>query len=651
MLAPMTSALEHRGPDDYGLWCDSALGVGLGHRRLSIIDLSPQGHQPMFSASGRYVVVFNGEIYNFERLRKELPRTLWRGHSDTEVILAAVETWGLELAVTRLVGIFAFAIWDRAERKLHFVRDHMGVKPLYYGWNNRHLLFASEVKSIRSHPHFSGELDRNAIATYLRYGYIPAPHSIYKGIYKLEPGTIATFAAASDEAHVTRYWSASEAAVTGMRQPFIGSATEATEQLEKILLDAVGLQMVSDVPLGAFLSGGIDSSLVVSLMQAQSSRPVRSFSIGFRENEYNEAPHAAAIARHLGTDHTELYITEEHAQQHVPTIASLYDEPFADSSQLPTFLVSRLARNHVTVSLSGDGGDELFAGYNRYAWTNRTWRWIRMLGSPTRRILGKVLLSIPPRYLNRLLYPFSAVLPPTHGAASLSQKIYRLSNVMQNTDRGSYYRGLSSIILEPEKMMIGATEAETSFETNKDWRSIQEYISQMQCLDMLMYLPDDILVKVDRASMAVGLEARVPLLDHRVVEFAWSIPLSLKAREKRSKWLLHCLLEKYVPRPLFERPKMGFGVPIGQWLRGALRDWTESLLDPARLNSSGLLNAAEVHRIWTEHCSLTYDWKYQLWNILMLQSWIDSAATPSRQNSVPSLESRVETQPFAMRKL
>lgn len=649
MLVPMTSAVAHRGPDDYGLWCDPALGIGMGHRRLSIIDLSPQGHQPMFSCSGRYVIVFNGEIYNFERLRKELPPAPWRGHSDTEVILAAVEAWGLSAAVKRFVGIFAFALWDRAERRLHLVRDHVGVKPLYYGWNSGCLLFASELKGIRAHPRFSGELDRDAIAAYLRHGYIPAPHSVYRNIHKLEPGTIATFNGVSSEPLFARYWSASEAAVAGMRQPFKGSASEAMEQLETLLLDAVDLQMVSDVPLGAFLSGGIDSSLVVSLMQAQSARPVQTFSIGFREDDYNEAPHAAAIARHLGTEHTELYVSEELAQQYVPTIASLYDEPFADSSQIPTYLVSKLAREHVTVSLSGDGGDELFAGYNRYAWTDRTWRSIRFLGSPARRILGKTLLAVPPVCWNRLLHPLRTVMPGTRGDGVMSQKAYRLGRLMQNADRASYYRDLISLLLEPEKIMIGATEAETSFQTNWDWKSLPDYVSQMQCVDMLTYLPDDILVKVDRASMAVGLEARVPLLDHRAVEFAWQIPLSLKVHDGQSKWLLRRVLEKYVPAALFERPKMGFGVPVGQWLRGPLRDWAESLLDPARINSTGLLRTAEVNQLWTQHCSCVHDWKYQLWSLLMLQSWLSSELPPVRFNPNHSQACLVEAPPFAVK--
>ena len=625
MLAPMTSALQHRGPDDCGLWCEPSVGIGLGHRRLSIIDLSPQGHQPMFSGSGRYVIVFNGEIYNFEQLRKELDSQVWRGHSDTEVILAAVEAWGLENAVKRFVGIFAFALWDRAERTLHLVRDHLGVKPLYYGWNNQCLLFASEVKALRCHPRFSGELNRDAIAAYLRYGYIPAPHSIYCDIYKLEPGTIATFRSASRAFRVTRYWSASEAALAGTRQPFNGRADEAIEQLNALLTEAVGLQMASDVPLGAFLSGGIDSSLVVSLMQARSTSKVRSFSIGFTEPKYNEAPYAAEVARHLGTEHTELYVTEDQAQRYVPTIASLYDEPFADSSQLPTFLVSQMARKHVTVSLSGDGGDELFAGYSRYVWADRTWRWMRLLGSPLRRHLGTSISKVSPATVDTLLRPVEKALPGGYGEGSFGNKVHRLSRLMESSDPANLYRNFLSHIQYPERFLIRGSEAESYFHTNRDWKALPDYVSQMQCLDSLTYLPDDILVKLDRASMAVGLEARVPLLDHRVFEFAWRLPLSMKVRQGQGKWLLRRLLERYVPPALINRPKKGFSVPIGQWLRGPLRDWAESLLDPARIRSSGLLRTEEVSRMWLQHSSGSYDWEYQLWNVLMLESWLESS--------------------------
>jgi len=622
-LGRMTAALYHRGPDDCGLWGDPASGIGLGHRRLSIIDLSPQGHQPMFSSSGRYVIVFNGEIYNFEQLRSGLENQAWRGHSDTEVVLALIEALGLEAAVNRFVGIFAFALWDRAERILYLVRDHLGVKPLYYGWNNKTLLFASELKAFRCHPRFSGEVNRSAIASYLRYGYIPAPHSVYREVFKLEPGTIATFRDASGDCRSTRYWSTRKMARAGVNQPFGGSAEEAIDQLGSLLAEAVGQQMNSDVPVGAFLSGGIDSSIVVSIMQAQSSRPVRTFTIGFSEAKYNEAPFAAEVARHLGTEHTELYVTEDVAQQHVPAVASLSDEPFADPSQLPTFLVSKMAREHVTVTLSGDGGDELFAGYSRYIWAARTWRYMRLAAGPLRRYLGASLSTIQPASIDAFLHPFEGVLPGSYGEGSFGNKVHRLSLLMGSADGTTFYRDFISYFQDPAEFLVNGEEVEEYENAAESYDRLPGYISQMQCRDSAIYLPDDILVKVDRASMAVGLESRVPLLDHRVFEFAWRLPLSLKVRHGQRKWILRRLLERYVPSDLIDRPKKGFSVPIGQWLRGSLREWAESLLSTDHVRSSGLLNPDAVSRMWLEHCSGAYDWEHQLWIILMLESWCD----------------------------
>jgi asparagine synthase (glutamine-hydrolysing) len=648
-LAPMTAALQHRGPDDCGLWCEPQTGVGLGHRRLAIIDLSQQGRQPMFSGSGRYVIVFNGEIYNFKQLRRELGDRAWRGHSDTEVILAAIEAWGLEAAVKRFVGIFAFAIWDRSEHDLHLVRDHLGVKPLYYGWSNQSLLFASEIKALRSHPGFRGELNRGAIAALLRYGYIPAPHSIFRDIRKLEPGTIATFRNASEESRRMRYWSATEAALSGIRRPFNGSADEAIDQLNALLCEAVRLQMVADVPLGAFLSGGIDSSLVVALMQAQSSRPVRSFSIGFSEPKYDEAPYAALVARHLGTEHSELYVTADQALQYIPKIASVYDEPFADPSQLPTFLVSQMAREHVTVSLSGDGGDELFAGYSRYIWAARIWRWMSLFGRSVRRRVSASLSSVPPDSIDAFLRPLEATLPGAYGEGSFGNKVHRLFALMDSADSAELYGNFVSQIHDPVKLVACGNEVQTRYHTDPDWKAIPGYIPRMQCLDSVTYLPDDILVKVDRASMAVGLEARVPLLDHRVFEFAWRLPLSLKVRQGKGKWILRRLLEKYVPPALIDRPKKGFSVPIDQWLRGPLREWAESLLDPAHIRCSGLLEADEVNRIWAQHSSGKYDWSCQLWNILMLEAWINSSPATLQSWQIDPAPLLVATPALAMK--
>ncbi len=634
----MAQAIVHRGPDDGGLWVDAYCGIALGHRRLSILDLSPEGHQPMFSASGRYVIVFNGEVYNFEELGKQLPGVNWRGHSDTEVILAAVEAWGLNAAVRRFVGMFAFALWDRQERRLYLVRDRIGIKPLYYGWSGATLFFGSEVRSMRQHPDFCCEIDRASVVAYLRHNYIPSPHTIYQGVSKLEPGTVACFAEPQKrEVETERYWSATEVALAGQQQPFDGTASEAVEELHRLLQSAVGLRMISDVPLGAFLSGGIDSSLVVALMQAQSSRPVRTFSIGFAEPEYNEACYAASVAKHLRTDHTEFYVTPREAQEAIPMIAGLYDEPFADSSQLPTFLLSRLTRKHVTVSLSGDGGDELFAGYTRYYWVDKVWRNLQRVPRPVRAALGKILGSLSPATWDAAVRPFARVLPAHNNHSTFGNKLNKLARLMMIRDGTAFYRDFISHCSDPAQLVPGATEAATVFAASSACNTLPNYISQMQALDILTYLPDDILVKVDRASMAVGLEARVPLLDHRVVEFAWRLPPSLKMRDGQAKWVLRQVLEKYVPRELFDRPKMGFGIPIGQWLRGPLRDWAEEMLEPSRLKADDLLNVEAVRRLWKQHLAGTHDWQYQLWSFIMLQAWLRSVSRESARCTLSPL--------------
>lgn len=629
-LEPTARAILHRGPDDGGLWVDGCCGIAMGHRRLSILDLSPEGRQPMFSASGRYVIAFNGEVYNFEELRKQLPGVAWRGHSDTEVILAAVEAWGLKTAVERFVGMFAFALWDRQERRLQLVRDRIGIKPLYYGWSGATLFFASELRAMRQHPDFHCEIDRAAVAAYLRHNYIPSPHTIYEGIYKLEAGTIACFAEPRQrDVEAERYWSATEIALHGQQEPFDGTASEAVEELHRSLQSAVGLRMISDVPLGAFLSGGVDSSLVVALMQAQSARAVRTFSIGFAEPEYNEAGYAAEVAKHLGTDHTEFYVTPREAQEAIPMIAGLYDEPFADSSQLPTFLLSQLTRKHVTVSLSGDGGDELFAGYTRYYWADKTWRNLQRLPRPVREVMGKSLGSLSSATWETAIGPLARVLPAHNNHSTLGNKLNKLARLMMIRDGTEFYRDFISHISDPARMVPGATEAASAFSAPSKWNGLRDYISQMQLLDILTYLPDDILVKLDRASMAVGLEARVPLLDHRVVEFAWRLPPSLKMRDGQAKWTLRQVLEKYLPRELFERPKMGFGIPVGQWLRGPLRDWAEEMLEPSRLKSDGLLDVEAVRRLWSQHLAGSDEWQYQLWNFILLQAWLRSVSRES----------------------
>lgn len=620
----MTNALVHRGPDDCGTWVDARCGLGLGHRRLSILDLSPEGHQPMFSVSGRYVIAFNGEVFNFEALRKELPTTAWRGHSDTEVLLAAIETWGLSAAVRRLVGMFAFALWDRHARRLHLVRDRLGIKPLCYGWNHGSLLFASELKAICQYPDFDREIDRSSIVAFLRHNYIPAPHTIYRGMFKLRQGTIATFTSASQPARVETYWSGTDAALEGVRHQFVGSDADAVEELHRLLSDAVGLRMIADVPLGAFLSGGIDSSLVVALMQAQSTRPVRTFSIGFSEAEFDEAPYAAKVAYHLGTDHTEMYVTDREALDAVPAISVIHDEPFADSSQLPTFLLAHMTRRHVKVSLSGDGGDELFAGYTRYFWVDRVWRKLHLMPRPVRGSLGKAIRMAHPARWDAMARPFAPYLPARQPGSSFGGQLSKLSRLLLIDDPTQFYREFISHSPDPCTLSPDVSEATTAFDMTGGWRELPDYFSQMQCLDTVTYLPDDILVKVDRASMAVSLEARVPLLDHRVVEMAWRLPLSMKVRDGQGKWIIRQVLKKYVPLEMFDRPKMGFGVPLSRWLRGALREWAEDLLQAPRLASDGILDVKAVRQLWEQHLAGTHNWQYQVWNLLMLQAWLES---------------------------
>ena len=639
-LDTMATVIAHRGPDDSGVWLDTGAGIGLAHRRLSILDLSPAGHQPMHSASGRYVLVFNGEIYNHLELRDALeqpspPAPLpegegsrsWRGHSDTETLLAGFETWGIAATLQRAIGMFAFALWDRRERTLILARDRLGEKPLYYGWSGGVFLFGSELKALRAHPAFAASIHRGALTLLLRHNYIPAPYSIYQGIHKLPPATVAAltwpaFQRQADPA-IESYWSFRDVAEAGIAHPLPMDKPAAIAALDTLLRDAVARQMVADVPLGAFLSGGVDSSTVVALMQAQSPRPVKTFTIGFHEAGYNEAEHAKAVARHLGTDHTELYVTPQEAQAVIPRLPQLYDEPFSDSSQIPTLLVAQLARTQVTVSLSGDAGDELFFGYNRYFLAARIWKHLNRLPPALRTGLARLLLRIPTPWLDRLLNGLRPVLPQALRHPKVGDKVHKLAELLTLSSPEALYQRRVSHWDQPETVVINGREPATVLTEARQWAALPEFTQRMMFLDTLTYLPDDILVKVDRAAMGVSLETRVPFLDHRVVEFAWRAPLSMKVRNGQGKWLLRQVLDQYVPKALIERPKQGFGVPIDHWLRGPLREWAEDLLDESRLRREGFFHPEPIRRKWAEHLSGTRNWQYYLWDVLMFEAWLD----------------------------
>ena len=607
----MADTLKHRGPDDRGAWTDAAVGVALGFRRLAIVDLSPNGHQPMISAGGRYVVVFNGEIYNYRELRKQLESEATEGvlnfigHSDTEVMLAAFETWGFEASLERIVGMFAFALWDRQDRRLYLSRDRIGEKPLYYGWMGSTFLFGSELKALRQHPHFSPRIQREVLRPYLRHGYVPTPFSIYEGIHKLIPGTFLVLNEHQPSVlpEPVAYWSPRKVFEQGLANHRASHDKDAATELEGLLSDAVGLQMVADVPLGAFLSGGVDSSTVVALMQARSTRPVRTFTIGFHDPMFDEAEYARSVANHLGTDHTEVYVSADEALSVIPRLPELYDEPFGDSSQIPTFLVSQIARRSVTVSLSGDGGDELFAGYLWYERVSKLWRLFRWLPATLRRPLGRALSAIPAGADANSAQKIAFVLRESDGLIGL----YRALNGTWN--------GVD--VLSPE-----TPESSANRDESLDWLRGGEPVARLQWYDLLHYLPDDILAKVDRASMGKSLESRAPFLDHRVVEFAANLPLAMKMRNGQSKWLLRQVLYRYVPPALIERPKRGFSVPLAAWLRGSLRDWAEDLLAPAGLRQEGFFSPDVLQRQWREHLEEKRDWSSHFWNVLMFQSWL-----------------------------
>jgi asparagine synthase (glutamine-hydrolysing) len=621
ILDAMGLAIANRGPDSQAIWLDAQAGIGLSHRRLAIVDLSPAGHQPMHSDSGRYVIAFNGEIYNHLAIRtqlEQLSQRQWRGHSDTETLLAGIETWGLKKTLELAVGMFALALWDNQTNQLQLARDRFGEKPLYYGWNNNVFLFGSELKSFRAHPDFAAEINRDALCLYLRHNYIPAPYSIYQGIAKLLPASIATLQADGNNLVIEQYWDAK--AVMANQQHDTRSDTDQIETLEQLLKQAVGDQMMADVPLGAFLSGGVDSSLIVALMQQQSDKPIKTFSIGFYEKEFNEAEHAKAVATHLGTEHTELYVSADDALKLVSSMAQVYDEPFADSSQLPTYLVSQMAKQHVTVSLSGDAGDEVFCGYNRYLLTDMTWSKLAKVPVFLRKLAAKILRAVPVNLWNKL----NTLLPSRYKMANLGDKLHKAADVISSSSLDELYYGLISHWKNPASVVIGGREPHTLLTTPSQNSMFRHSIPRMMALDTLTYLPDDILVKVDRAAMAVSLETRVPFLDHRVFEYAWTMPQRLKLNKGVTKDCLRKILYKYVPQHLIERPKSGFAVPVADWLRGPLKPWAEQLLLPERLAKEGIFDHQHISQMWLEHQSGKRNWQYHLWDILMFQSWYET---------------------------
>lgn len=615
-VTSMADTLARRGPDAHGAWVDAEAGVAMGHRRLSIIDLSEAGNQPMASSCGRYRLSYNGEIYNAPELRIELEaqgRT-FRGHSDTEVLLEASAQWGVEAAAGRFIGMFAFALWDRQTRKLWLVRDRLGIKPLYWAFQGDLFLFGSELKALRAHPGWTPRLNRGAVAAFMRHGYIPAPHTIYQDVHKLEPGTCLCF----DRGQIISapFWSLPNVIAEAREAPLNLSPADALEELERLLTNAVSRRMVADVPLGAFLSGGIDSTTVTALMQANSGSPIRTFSIGFEEQAYDESGYAAAVAKHLGTEHTELRVSPSQARDVIPRLPEIYDEPFGDSSQIPTTLLSELTRKHVTVALSGDGGDEVFAGYPRYLLARPFAKLNQLVPSPLRRAFASALTAASPSQWDR----FFGVLPQRATPRKAGIRLHKLAHML-TSGQAQAYRLLVSHWDDPKGLVPCAQEAVSEAWTGGLSGQCTDNVQFTQALDLLTYLPDDILTKVDRASMAASLEVRVPILDHRVVEWAMRLPLRLRLRDGAGKWLLRQLAYRHVPAKLLDRPKMGFGVPIDSWLRGPLRDWAEDLLSERSLAQGELLNPAPIREMWSAHLTGDADWHGQLWNVLQLQAW------------------------------
>lgn len=608
-LQSMTDSIIYRGPDSEGHWYDLDDQIALGHRRLAILDLSESGHQPMLSDDDRYVMVFNGEIYNHLEIRQEIensiPTIIWKGHSDTETLLKAIQVFGWEETLQKLVGMFAIALWDQQQKELTLARDRMGEKPLYWGWSGETVLFGSELKALKAHPAFNTEIDRDALALLLRYNYIPSPYSIYYGIEKLLPGHFVKIKIGQTREEVSplSYWSLKENVEKEVSAPFIGSDDETIDLLEHTIKQSLLGQMAADVPLGAFLSGGVDSSTIVALMQAESKKPIKTFAIGFDEPGYNEAEYAKAVAEHLGTEHTEFYVTAKEALEVVPLLSSIFCEPFADSSQIPTYLVSKMAKQHVTVALSGDAGDELFGGYNTYQLLPKIWKIVSPLPTPVRKLAFKLLSGLP-----------------------MPEKLLKLVEVLPVNNRAEFYNLVISHWKNAEQLVIGAKKVPTALTDKSQWSNVDSFEEWMMSIDAQQYMVDDILVKVDRAAMANSLEVRVPMLDHRLVELAWQLPLNMKIRDKSGKWILREVLYKYVPKELIERPKKGFSIPLAQWLRGPLREWAEPLIAEKRIIEEGYFYPDKIRQAWQEHLEGHKDNSSKLWSVLMFQSWLDNEA-------------------------
>tara|TARA_Y100001970_G_scaffold86868_1_gene109610 strand:- start:12878 stop:14827 length:1950 start_codon:yes stop_codon:yes gene_type:complete len=626
ILKDMTEEIRHRGPDDQGCWMDKDSQIALGHQRLSILDLSSAGKQPMISNSGDLVLIYNGEIYNHLSLRDKLESQrnspIWKGHSDTETLLACFESWGIEKTIKESNGMFAFAVWSKKTRTLTLGRDRFGEKPLYYGWqgkgSNKSFLFGSELKSFKKHPSFEGKVSRNSLTLFSRYSSVPSPDTIYEDIYKLQPGKLLSVSLSQPTPKLSSYWSLIEVAKDGLKNQFTGTEQDAIQELDQLLKQSIKEQMISDVPLGAFLSGGVDSSTIVALMSHISQNKIKTFTIGFDEIGYNEALHAKEVANFLGTDHTELYVSSKLARDVIPKLPQIYDEPFSDSSQIPTFLVSQLAKKDVSVSLSGDGGDEIFGGYNRYVFTKNFWNKISLLPSPLRSVMAKFINTVSPYKADN----FIAFLGLTKQFPNLGSKLEKVSIGLNKDNIDDLYLSLVSNWQEPLTLVKDSIEP-VSYVNNKELKFDSfDPIQSMMIKDSLTYLPDDILTKVDRAAMSLSLESRVPFLNHNIFEFTSTLPLDLKVRGNETKWILRQVLYNYVPKEIIERPKVGFAVPIDNWLRGELRDWAEDLLDERKIIQEGFFNPKVISSKWNQHLTKKKNWDQQLWDVLMFQSWL-----------------------------